>query len=178
MKNRNCKGKKRMMVPNKVTLAVILVGLATLSACNWFGGSTEHGHGSSVVLINVLDKEFFDDCHIAGSVNVPLEQLEEYAKKNVDKDAHVIIYCANYKCLASAEGAKMLREIGFNNVWAFEGGTAEWKKMGYPVTGPCQQAYLADFERPQDLPAAENVPVISAEELKQKIDDASHKHCC
>ena len=54
--------------------------------------------------------------------------------------------------------AQKLKEMGFENVWAYEGGTAEWYQMGlkaegkYPVEGTCQASYLsAANEKPAQL---------------------------
>jgi rhodanese-related sulfurtransferase len=166
-----------MLAPNKVTLGVILVGIVTLSACKWFG-SESNGHAPSLVVINVLDKQYYDDAHIAGSINIPLERLEEYAQKNLGKDTEIVIYCGNYKCLASSEGAKMLSDLGFRRVWAYEGGTAEWKKFGYPVKGAAKENYLNDLEKPEGV-THEGVNMISAQELNEKIEKSGQKkHCC
>ena len=35
-----------------------------------------------LLVINLLDKELYNDSHIRGSVNVPFDNIEEYVKKN------------------------------------------------------------------------------------------------
>jgi rhodanese-related sulfurtransferase len=164
-------------------LVALAIAIGVLIIRQWSGITRKHHHHDrpSVLLINVLDKEFFDDCHIkavgtARSINVPLEQLESYAHANISKKTPVVVYCANYKCLASSEGAKMLQELGFTDVWAYEGGTAEWKNLGYPTNGPGKQPYLDDLEKAGDLPASEGVRIISAQELKEKME--SQPRCC
>ncbi len=124
-------------------------------------------------MVNVLDKKYFDDCRIAGSVNVVWDDLEKYAQDNWDKDTtQIISYCANYKCLASGESAVMLKNLGFKNVWAYEGGTAEWKHLGYLIEGPCTiSGFLSDFEKPEGHEVSPGTPVISAQELKKKFDE-------
>ncbi|HEX2978221.1 MAG TPA: rhodanese-like domain-containing protein [Candidatus Babeliales bacterium] len=166
-----------MMAPNKVTLGVILVGIATLSACQWFGSSSHHEHKPSLVVVNVLDKQYYDDAHIAGSINVPLEELENYVQKNLGKDTEIVIYCGNYKCLASSEGAKMLTDLGYNHVWAYEGGTAEWKQLGFPINGAGKEVYLNDLEKPEGM-THEGVNMITAQELKEKIEKHAQKRDC
>ena len=48
-------------------------------------------------LVNVLDPLYYEDCHIRGSINVPLDEIEKWAK-NIDKDSHIVVYCASYVC--------------------------------------------------------------------------------
>ena len=52
-------------------ITVLLAAIVLLPSCGWDSGSKP-----SFVLVNVLDKEFYDDCHIKGSINVPFENLE------------------------------------------------------------------------------------------------------
>src|SRR5260221_674614 len=71
---------------------------------------------SDLIVINVLDKNLYDDCHIKGSINVPFGEIKEYASK-IDKSTPVVVYCSNYQCTASGAAAKMLQDMGFENVW-------------------------------------------------------------
>lgn len=171
----------------KLVLITLTLGMVILSGCNWLGPKKEE---RELVLVNVLDKEYFDDCHIdihhdamsdsktVESINVPFEQLENYAQEHWNKEStNIVIYCANYKCLASSEGARNLKKLGFAHVWAYEGGTAEWKHMGYPVKGACTKSYLTDFEKPAQEKTVEGVNVLSAEELKKMIEEYTAT-CC
>lgn len=150
----------------------IIASLVCLSSCTWW--ETKKDEKVPFVIVNVLDEKYYKDCHIRGSINVTMECLGEYARKNWSKDTEIVVYCANYKCTASGDSVKMLKDLGFKYVWAYEGGTAEWKQLGYPVAGsPCQAGYLSDFEKPEGHEVDPDVPVISAQELKQKFDTYS-----
>lgn len=145
-----------------------IASLLILGSCTLFGPAKKAE--PSLAVVNVLDKELFDDCTPKGSINVPMEQVDAFAEKNWDKEkTNIVVFCANYKCTASGAVAKQLLQKGYKHVWAFEGGTAEWKHKGYPTAGPCKSGYLNDFE---PFPGAEepDVPVITAEELKQKME--------
>lgn len=125
--------------------------------CSWFGGNMEKNmkieeitaedlkkrmeESSSLMVLNVLSKDSFDDCHINNSLSVPLDTLEG-AAKNWKKDQEIVVYCASYTCHASKEAYKKLRTLGFTNVKAYEGGTKEWKAKGFDVNGPCNADYL------------------------------------
>jgi rhodanese-related sulfurtransferase len=172
-----------MMQPNKL-LIIALCGLALIgSSCRWTETAPQASE-EKLVLVNVLGEGPFNDCHIkieqsngkVESIFVEMDDLEKYAQEHWNKEkTHVVVYCANYKCLASAESAKMLKELGFKNAWAYEGGIAEWKNLGFPVTGACQEKYLNDYAKPEGYKAESDVPVITAEELKEKIDSFKKK---
>jgi len=125
------------------------------------------------VVVNVLEEEFYRDCHIRGDINVSFMELENYAEEHWDKDrTQIVLYCGNYKCTASGFGAKMLRKKGFKYVWAYEGGTAEWIQKGLPVEGPCKEAYLQDYKLPEETlkkMQEEHEIIITAEELYKKM---------
>ncbi|MGE0206851.1 MAG: rhodanese-like domain-containing protein [Candidatus Babeliales bacterium] len=156
----------------------VVAGLCFLSLClTSCRMGQEDKAQDGLFLVNVLDKKFFDDCALKApggkvySVNVSMDDLETYAGKHWDKQkTNIVVYCANYKCTASGESAKILKDLGYNHVWAYEGGTAEWMNKGFPVEGPCKQGYLKDYEKPAGHEVEAGVSPITAEELKAKID--------
>ncbi len=122
-----------------------------------------------LVIVNVLDKELYDDCHIKGSINIPFEMIEEQAAM-IAKNADVVIYCSNYQCSTSEYAARKLQDQGFKNVSVYEGGTAEWFQEGLPVEGPHKLPYLVKPSR--QSPYKENegaIPIITAADLAYKM---------
>ncbi len=82
------------------------------------------------VLINVLPPEEFRKDHIRTSINIPqgkpdFTELVELAAGA--KDRPIVVYCANFDCPASTNAAKKLDEAGFERVYDYEGGTADWQ---------------------------------------------------
>ncbi len=132
------------------------------------------GKKQGLVIVNVLEEELYNDCHIKGSINVPFEKVDQIAEM-VDKDAEVVIYCSNYQCTSSEYAAKSLCEKGFDKVCVYEAGMAEWYQQGLPVNGPQEKAYLKKVCRqiPQD--ESPKIPVISTQELAQKMKVSSKK---
>jgi len=81
------------------------------------------------VLINVLSKEYYNKQHIAGSINIPLEDKnfdKKIMKKIPDKHKKIVVHCANMQCKASTDAAKKLMDMGYKEVMDFEGGTEEF----------------------------------------------------
>lgn len=124
---------------------------------------------SGLVVVNVLDKEFYDDCHIKGSINMPLDDVEKKMNR-IDKNAEIVLYCSNYQCSTSEYIAQKLRANGFENVSVYEGGTAEWYQAGLPVEGPHVQAYLSKPSSKMVQDEEQDIPIISMEELAQKMN--------
>jgi len=128
----------------------------------------------SLIVVNVLDKKMYDDAHIKGSIHVDYSDLTKEAQK-WDKNATVVIYCADYLCGASYSGAQQLAALGFKDVRAYEGGMAEWyqlhqKDSAYELEGPAQLGYLAvASKKPNVHHEGTQVKEISAQELRDLL---------
>ncbi len=127
---------------------------------------------SGLVVVNVLDEELYNDCHIPGSVNIPFEKVDELAD-TIDQDAHVVIYCSNYQCTSSEYAAKKLRVKGFSDVCVYEAGMAEWYQQGLPVEGEQKKAYLKKSCPQLSQGGSSEIPVISTRELAHKMKVSS-----
>ncbi len=170
-----------------LTVAVS-VGIIALSGCWPFGKCCTKDaacatQASQVILVNVLDKEFFEDCHIPGSLHVPIAELEEQAK-NWEKDKTVVVYCSNYSCTASCSANKALKRLGFADARAYEAGMAGWVQAKLPFEGPAQADYLTLENKPLEGPKCDDVTEITTEELQALLgievavaaDHADHGH--
>jgi rhodanese-related sulfurtransferase len=98
--------------------------------------------GSSLMVINVLDKQSYDDCRIKGSINVPLAHLKDQAAQ-WNKNQRMVLYAAHYKSSTAREAFQILDELGFTNIATYEGGMREWLAKRFPSEGACQMDYLA-----------------------------------
>jgi len=87
------------------------------------------------VLINTLPREAHEARHIPGSVNVPVDDVEQVETLVPNKDDPIVVYCANADCTASPTAAEKLEEMGYTDVVDFEDGYAGWRQAGYPLVG-------------------------------------------
>src|SRR5437016_267351 len=120
----------------KVSVVLLISAVGFIAGCK-LGckkSDMQESKKANMVVMNVLDKNLYDNCHIKGSVNVPFSDVEQYAK-DLDRDTKLVTYCANYQCSASGESARKLTQMGFKDVSAYEAGIVEWKQMGFPVEG-------------------------------------------
>ena len=162
---------KDFMVNFKVrTISLMLLGSLFLAGCSLF---TPAKKDAQLVIINVLDKPEFDDCHIKGSISVPFSEFENKVV-SFDKNNHYVLYCADYACMSSAFCAKLLRDAKIEHVWEYAGGIVEWYQKGYPIEGPAQADYLK-FENVNFNDEEHASTTMTAEELLVKIEEFSSK---
>ncbi len=122
----------------------------------------------NVIVVNVLSKDTFDDCRIKGSINVPFDDLGEYAQ-NIDQNQKIVVYCASYSCPVSRKAWHLLHDMHFKRVYAYEGGIAEWRQKGFPTEGECLMDYL---EQAHEKPEGDGrLREISAEDLKKLMSE-------
>jgi len=150
------------MIFKKAFLFCFLGSLICLSSCFKTGEKKKTG----LVVVNVLDKVYFDDCRIKDSIHVLFDKVKDL-EKTVDKGAEVVFYCSNYRCTASGIARKQLLDMGYKNVLVYEGGIAEWHQKGYPTEGPCEKDYL---KKEVEIPEEKADYIITAEELKKKME--------
>ena len=144
--------------------------LTCLGGC--FSSNDSKEITSSLKVVNVLDKEFFDDCHIPGSIHIPMMDVIKVAKKEKWlQDTKIVVYCSNYSCTASTTVCRQLMKEGFNHVWDYEAGTAGWYQDKLPVEGPAKAGYLTQENKPLDGFSSEGVQVISTEELRKMMEE-------
>ena len=96
---------------------------------------------SKPLIVNVLTPNYFEDCHIEGSINAPLPALVDRAKQ-WDRSQKIVVYCALDECDAGEKGCILLSCMGFEDVVDYRGGIKEWFQLGYPTTGPAESEYL------------------------------------
>jgi rhodanese-related sulfurtransferase len=77
-----------------------------------------------VMILDVRSREEYEEIHIPGAVNVPLDQLVDWSITN-GTDELVLTVCGKGGG-RSEQGVIKLRELGFKAVF-LEGGTYGWK---------------------------------------------------
>ena len=96
---------------------------------------------ANFTIVNVLEKEYYDDCHIRGSISAPLSQFQMIAQ-SWDKTRLIVVYCAHGQCSASKKAYDALKKMDFQRVAIYEGGMKEWKEKGFNTDGKCIMDYL------------------------------------
>src|SRR5579875_1223200 len=87
------------------------------------------------VLVDVREKNEWDEGYIPGAVHVPRGYLEQRIESRVpDKSTPVLLYCAGgHRSLLAGQ---TLREMGYENVQSLTGGFTAWKDSGHRFVVP------------------------------------------
>jgi len=65
-------------------------------------------------LVDVRTRAEFDGGHVAGAVNIPVQELERRMKELEPKDRPIVLYCQSG--MRSARAMRMLKSAGFASV--------------------------------------------------------------
>lgn len=84
-----------------------------------------------VIVIDVRPPQEFAQGHIAGALNIPLDQLKQRLQ-DVPRDREVVAYCRGPWCVLSYEAVARLRKAGIA-ARRLEDGLPEWRRAGLPV---------------------------------------------
>ena len=88
-----------------------------------------------LTLVEVLPRENYEDFHIPGAINVPV-QSDDFAERIqdvADKNKDVVVYCQNAECDASPRAAEKMEKLGFAKVFDYAAGKDDWREAGLPV---------------------------------------------
>jgi molybdopterin/thiamine biosynthesis adenylyltransferase/rhodanese-related sulfurtransferase len=87
------------------------------------------------IFVDVREPDEWDEGHIPGAVYTGRGRLEQRIEGLVpDKSRSLVVYCSAGN--RSAFAAKVLEELGYENVLNLDGGFSDWKRNGYEVTIP------------------------------------------
>jgi glyoxylase-like metal-dependent hydrolase (beta-lactamase superfamily II)/rhodanese-related sulfurtransferase len=90
------------------------------------------GQGEAV-LLDVRERDAFEAGHIPGAIHLPRGQLELQADRQLpDAKGRIVVCCGNGEMAILA--AATLRELGFVNVAALQGGLKSWQEKGFSLS--------------------------------------------
>src|SRR6187549_1511626 len=108
---------------------------------------------NGVVLLDVREKEEWDEGHLPNATFLPRGFLEVRVEKAVpERTDPIIVYCAGGT--RSAFAAKTLQDLGYKDVVSMAGGYGEWKNAGLPFVVPekLNKNRLARYSRHLKIP--------------------------
>jgi molybdopterin/thiamine biosynthesis adenylyltransferase/rhodanese-related sulfurtransferase len=88
-----------------------------------------------IVLVDVREKQEWNEGYIPGAVHVPRGFLELQIEEAVpDKSKTVVLYCAGG--VRSLMAGSTLQKMGYQNAISMSGGFGQWKNSGLPFVQP------------------------------------------
>lgn len=90
--------------------------------------------GDDFVLAEALPRKYWNKAHLPGAINLPHDQIAALAPELLpDRQREVVVYCANKECANSEIAARALADLGYETVYEYVEGKADWIAAGYPV---------------------------------------------
>jgi len=90
----------------------------------------------SAVFLDARSRDIFQEGHIQGALNVPLEEVEknfEALSASVSPEATLVTYCDGESCALSKDLALALLDRGYRNVRVLANGWTVWQQRNLPV---------------------------------------------
>ena len=92
---------------------------------------------SGAIMLDLRDEQFYRYSHIAGSINLPLDNFSSklYKKllKRLKSSANIIIYSNAYANDELRHAVEVLAKNGIKDVKVYSAGWEEWKACKLPV---------------------------------------------
>lgn len=88
--------------------------------------------GQAPLLLDVRRPDEYRDGHIAGALNIPVEQLASRAGVlGAPRDREIVVYCVSGKRAARAQ--ETLQSLGYQHVRLLEGSVNAWRQQQLPL---------------------------------------------
>jgi rhodanese-related sulfurtransferase len=86
-------------------------------------------------LVEVLPEAEYKKEHLPQAINIPLQNITADSTRVLRKDVAVIVYCADFQCDLSARAGWRLESMGFQEVYRYTPGKADWLAAGWETEG-------------------------------------------
>ena len=91
-------------------------------------------NGSKMTLVEALPEKYWRKAHLPGALQIDYTEVDEKAARLLpDKDATIVVYCANTECQNSTMAAYSLDSLGYKNVFEYVEGKQDWADAGFPL---------------------------------------------
>lgn len=88
--------------------------------------------GQAPLLLDVRRADEYRDGHIAGALNIPVEQLGSRAGAlGVPRDREIVVYCVSGRRAARAQ--ETLQSLGYHHVRLLDGSLNAWRQQQLPL---------------------------------------------
>lgn len=87
----------------------------------------------ALTILDVRPRDVYNQGHIMGAMEFPLDKLVDLAKNNLEVDRDIYVYGASDQ--ETAEAARLLRQAGYKNIAELKGGLEAWKEAAGSTEG-------------------------------------------
>jgi rhodanese-related sulfurtransferase len=87
-----------------------------------------------VTIVEALPEKYFKHSRLPGAINIPHDQVGALAPAMLpNKEALIVVYCANTACQNSTIAVRELTAMGYSNVREYVEGKQDWVEAGLAV---------------------------------------------
>lgn len=90
------------------------------------------GNSRDLIVVDLREKDAFDQGHVPGARHVPRGQLELRVNSEFPDPTVRLVTCCEFGKISTLAAAT-LRELGFLRAAALDGGIKAWREAGYPL---------------------------------------------
>ena len=124
------------MLKAHLAALLMLAGMGTATAANVPLDASQllqrQQAGQAPVLVDVRGADEYRDGHIAGALNIPVDQLASRAGVlGVPRDSEIVVYCVSGKRAARAQ--ETLTSMGYTHVRLLDGSLNTWRQRRLPL---------------------------------------------
>ncbi|MBV9181927.1 MAG: sulfurtransferase [Acidobacteria bacterium] len=87
--------------------------------------------GEDFILVDVREPWEFQTAHIAGAKLIPIDEIPARARKELNPDQHIVVYC--HHGVRSLNATAWLRRQGFERAQSLSGGIDAWSRTIDPT---------------------------------------------
>lgn len=90
---------------------------------------------NDIILIEAMPQSSYRVFHLPGAINIPFDDdFDDTVQRIVrNTDQTVVVYGLDDECQESHEACERLEELGYEEVYDYEGGKVDWNEAGLPV---------------------------------------------
>jgi len=122
------------------------------------------GGEQALTIIDVSDRNTYNNAHIMGAIPIPVEELVDRAKQSrIEPSRDVYIYGEDEA--QTAKAAETLRQAGWQNVAELKGGLAAWKEIAGSTEG------IEEAQAPPEGQVGYNVIATVKHDLEKKSEN-------
>ena len=123
-----------------VAIIAIVAGIYTPKLLHW--GEEDYGDvtvqeasnliddKAGLVILDVRTVAEYNDGHIEGAINIPVEELATRLSE-LDKNDEILVYCRTGN--RSTTAVEIMKDAGFTKIYHMYEGISVWTQQGYPV---------------------------------------------
>lgn len=94
--------------------------------------ATDNEERIRIVIVDVRNVEDYNEGHIEGGINIPLQHLET-AIGNLEHYKNNIVIAYSQNGIKGSNASKIFTDNGFVRVYNLDGGISAWIKEGFPI---------------------------------------------